>query len=157
MHLVAGGWHLDCLCRFVPKVEEVIHNNLVSFAPEVIELEEEPEEDNSTPPSNEKNVAPVKGKDKGRKVITHASYQVSTRSFTKASVQHNVALATTVVGSPTVTPSAPAPGLVSTHSHSSATIPLVPRKRKVVAPDTSATFSERSSTISLVNNLTLWT
>ena len=97
MHLVAGGWYLDCSCRFVPDVEEPLYNNLVSSAPEVIELEEEPEKyENLAPPTNDKEVGPVKAKGKGKKV---ASSQVSTRSFTKASVER--AQATTVVGSPT--------------------------------------------------------
>jgi hypothetical protein len=37
--------YLDCSCEFVSDVEESLHNNLVTSAPEVIELEEEPEED----------------------------------------------------------------------------------------------------------------
>ena len=100
VHLVAGGWYLDCSRGFVPDVEESLYNNLVTSAPEVVELKEELKEDNSAPQSIEKDVAPVKGKAKGRKVVPHASSQVSTRSYTKASVQHIVAPATTVVGSP---------------------------------------------------------
>ena len=66
VHLVAGGWYLDCSCGFVPDVEEPLYNNLACSAPEVIELKEEPEEDeNPAPPTNDKEVAPVKGNGKG--------------------------------------------------------------------------------------------
>ena len=70
----------------------------------MIELEKKPKQDNPAPPSNEKNVALVKGKGKGRKVAAHASSQVSVCFLTKASVPRITALATTVVGSPTTTP-----------------------------------------------------
>ena len=96
----------------------------------MIEFEEEPEEDTSTPLSIEKDVAPVKHKGKGRKFVPHVFSQVSTCSYTKASVQHNVAPVTTVVGSPTATTSTLAPDLVAVLSHSGATTPSVPRKRK---------------------------
>ena len=149
VHLVAGGWYLDCSRGFVPEEEEPLYNSLVSSAPEVIELEEEPEEDeNPAPPAIDKEVAPVKAKGKGKRV---ASSQVSTRSFTKASVQRTPA--TTVVGSPTATPSAPSRDHVPAPSHSGVTIPSVPRKRKAVAPDTSATSSEKSSSLSLIENV----
>jgi hypothetical protein len=105
------------------------------------------------PQSIEKDVAPVKGKGKGRKLVPLASSQVSTRSFTKASVQRTVAPATTVVGSPSAAPSAPHPNLAPVPSHSGATIPSVPRKRKAVAPDTTATSSERSSSLFLIENV----
>jgi hypothetical protein len=98
VHLVASGWYLDCSRGFVSDVEETLYNNLVSSIPEVIELEEKAEENNQAPPSNEKEVAQVKGKGKGRKVVGHASSQVSTCSFTKASVQRTTARATTMVG-----------------------------------------------------------
>jgi len=68
VHLEAGGWYLDCSCGFVPDVGESLYNNLVSFAPEVIELEDEPEKGNPAPLSNDKDVVSVKGKGKGRKV-----------------------------------------------------------------------------------------
>ena len=58
-----------------------------------------------------------------------------------------------MVGSPTATPSAPVPDPIAAPSHSGATIPSVPRKRKAVAPDTSATSSERSSSLSLIENV----
>jgi hypothetical protein len=45
VHLEAGGWYLDCSRGFVPDEEESLYTSLVSSAPEVIELEEEPEED----------------------------------------------------------------------------------------------------------------
>ena len=72
VHLVAGGRYLDCSRGFVPKVEEVIYNNLVSCTPEVIELEEEPEKNIPALPPTEKDVASVKGKGKDRKVVAHA-------------------------------------------------------------------------------------
>ena len=144
---------MDCSRGFVPVVEESLYNTLVSFAPEAIELEEEPDADIPAPPSTDKDVAPAKGKGKGKKVLAHASSQVSTRSYTKASVQRTVAPATTVVGSPFATPSAPTLAPVAAPSHSGATIPSVPRKRKAVAPDTSATSSERSSSLSLIENV----
>ena len=153
VHLVAGGWYLDCSCGFVPDVEESLYNSLVTSAPEVIQLEEEPEEENPPPQSIQKEVTPAKGKGKGRKLVPHASSQVSTRSYTKASVQRVEAPSTTVVESPDPTPSGPPPDLVAAPSHSGATIPSVPRKRKAVAPDTSATSSERSSTLSLIENV----
>ena len=108
-HLVAGGWYLDCSRGFVPDVELGLYNILVGSAPEVIEFEEEPEEDIPAPQSIHKDVVPVKSKSKGRKLNPKSSSQVSTRSYTKASVQRTVAPATTVVGSPSATPSAPAP------------------------------------------------
>jgi hypothetical protein len=119
----------------------------------VIELEEEPEEEIPAPPTIEKEVAPVKGKGKGRKLVTLASSQVSTRSYTKVSVQRNVAPSNTVVGSPSATPSAPPPNPVALRSHSGATIPYVPRKKKAVAPDTSATSLEKSCSLSLIENM----
>jgi hypothetical protein len=151
VHLEAGGWYLDCSRGFVPDEEESLYSSLVSSAPDVIELEEEP--DMPAPQSIEKDVAPVKAKGKGRKLVPHASSQVSTRSYSKASVQRTVAPTTTVVGSPSATPSAPPSDPVPAPSHSDATIPSVPRKRKAVAPDTSATSSERSSSLSLIENV----
>ena len=112
VHLVADGWSLDFSRRFVLDVEKTLYNSLASSTPEVIELIEEPEEDNQAPLSIEKEMAQVKGKGKGRKVVVHACFQVSTRSFTKASVQRTTAPATTVVGSPTATPSVLAHGLL---------------------------------------------
>ena len=152
-HLVAGGWYLDCSRGFVPEVEESLYNSLVDTAPEVIEFEEEPEEETPVPQPIEKDVVPVKAKGKGRKLVPHASSQVSTRSYTKASVPRVVPPATTVVGSPSAIPSAAAPDPIPDPSHSGATIPSVPRKRKAVAPDTSATSSERSSSLSLIENV----
>ena len=61
VHLVAGGWYLDCSRGFVPDVEQGLYNILVGSAPEVIEVEEEPEENIPAPPSIEKEVVPVKG------------------------------------------------------------------------------------------------
>ena len=92
----------------------------------------------------------MKGKDKGRKVATHASFQVSIRSFTKASIQRIVVPTTTIVGSPTPTPSPLAPDHVAAPSHSSATIPLVLRKKKAIVLDTSVTSSKRPFTLSLI-------
>lgn len=150
-HLVAGGWYLDCSRGFVPEPEESLYSSLVSSAPEVIELEEEPEEDPIPPPPPiVKEVGSAKGKGKGKRV---ASSQVSTRSYTKASVQRTAAPTTTVVGSPSATPSAIAPDLVPAPSHSGVTLPSVPRKRKAVAPDTSATSSEKSSSLVLIENV----
>ena len=103
VHLVAGGWYLNCSREFVPKVEEPFYSSLVCSAPEGIKLEEEPEKnENPAPPSIVKEVASEKGKGKGKRV---AFSQVSTRSFTNASVQRTAAPATTVVENPTATPS----------------------------------------------------
>jgi hypothetical protein len=52
----------------VPDVEAVLYNTLLSSAPEVIELKEEPKEDNPAPLFNDKDVASVKGKGKNRKI-----------------------------------------------------------------------------------------
>ena len=102
---MAGSWYLNCSRGYIPDIEEPLYNNLTSFAPEVIELEEEPKEyENPAHPTNDKEVAPVKAKGKGKRV---ASNQVSTRSFTKASVQRTAAPATTVVENPRATPSVP--------------------------------------------------
>jgi hypothetical protein len=109
VHLEAGGWYLDCSRGFVPDEEESLYTSLVTSAPEVLELEEEPEEEMAIPQSIEKDLAPVKGKGKGRKLVPHGSSQVSTRSFSKASIQRRVAPTATVVGSPSATPSAPPP------------------------------------------------
>jgi hypothetical protein len=150
-HLVAGGWYLDCSRGFVPESEESLYSGLVSSAPEVIELEEEREEYHIPAPSAiVKEVGSAKGKGKGKRV---ASSQVSTRSYTKASVQHTAAPATTVVGSPSAIPSAIAPDLIHAPSHSALTLPSVPRKRKAVAPDTSATSLEKSSFHVLIENV----
>jgi hypothetical protein len=81
-----------------------------------------------------------------------ASNQVSTRSFSKPSTQHAPAPATTVVGSLSATPSAIPDDLIPAPSHSGVTLPSVPRKRKAVAPDTSANSSEKSSSPSLIEN-----
>ena len=148
-----GGYYLDCSRGFVPNVEESLYNSLVTSAHEVIELEKNPEEENPVSQFIEKDVTPAKGKGKGRKPVPRASSQVSTRSYTKAFVQCFVAPSTTVVESPNPTPSAPPPDLVAAPSHSEATIPSVPCKRKVVAPDTSATLSVRSYTLSLIENV----
>ena len=151
VHLAAGGWYLDCSRGFVPEAEEPLYSTLVASAPEVIELEEEPEEDeNPTPPTVVKEVGSVEGKGKGKRV---ALSQVSTRSFTKASVHPSATPATTVVESPTETPSALAPNHIPAPSHSGVIIPSVPRKRKAIAPDTSATSSEMSSSLSLIENV----
>jgi hypothetical protein len=144
---------LDCSRGFVPNDEESLYTSLVSSVPEVIELEEEPEEDMPAPQSIEKDVAHVKAKGNGRKFVPLASSQVYTRSFTNASVQRIVAPATTVVGSPSAAPSALHPNPAHVPSHSGATIPSVPCKRKAVAPDTSATSSKRSSSLSLIENV----
>ena len=80
-HLVADGWYLDCSRGFVPDVEQGLYNILVGSAPEVIEFKEEPEEDIPAPLSIEKEVVPVKGKGKGRKLVPHSSSQVSTCSL----------------------------------------------------------------------------
>ena len=60
---------------------------------------------------------------------------------------------TTIVESPSTTPSAPASDNIVVPSHSGVTIPSVPRNRKVVWPDTSATSSKRSSSLSLIENV----
>ena len=64
----------------------------------------------------------------------------------KASVQCNVVPATTAIGIPTNTP-------IATLCHSSTTIPLVSRYRKIVAPDTSATFLKRPSIFFWIENV----
>jgi hypothetical protein len=153
VHLVASGWYLDYSRGFVPEVEGVLYNTTVSSAPKVIELEREPEEDILALLSNKKEFASVKGKGKDKKIVAHAPSQVSTRTFRKAFVQRIVAPTTTVVGSPTATPSALAPHFVADPFHSGAAIPSVPRETKAVAPDTSVTSSERSSSLSLIENV----
>ena len=153
VHLVAGGWYLDCSHRFMPDVEESLYNSLISSALEVIELEEESEEDNPAPPSNEKDVTSIKGNDKTKNVFAHASSKVYTHFFIKASIQRTVVSATTMVGSPTATPSGHVSDLIAVSSHSGAIIPFMPRKRKVLAPDTSVTSSKRSSSISVIENV----
>ena len=151
VHLVVGGWYLDCSRGFDHDTEEPLYNNLTCFAPKVIELEEEQEEDeNPTPPTNDKEVALVKGNGKGKRV---ASNQMSTCSLTKASIQCTAALVTTVVGSPTAIPFVPSRDHVPAPSHSGVTIPSVPRKRKAVTPDTSTTSSEKSSSLFLIKNV----
>ena len=137
----------------MPDEEEAYYASLVNSGPNVIELDEEPDVPTTGPPSVEKDVAPVKGKGRGKKVLAHASSKVSSRSNAKPSVQRNVVPTTTVVGSPTKTPSADVANPVVAPSYSGVTIPSVPRKRKVVAPDTSATSSEMSSTLSLIENV----
>jgi hypothetical protein len=152
--LVAGGWYLDCSRGFVPEAEETFYSSLVSSAPKVIELEEEPEEDvNPAPPTIVKEVVSTKDKGKGKRV---ASSQVSTRSYTKASVPHTPVPVRTVVGSPSATPSTIASDLVPAPSHSGVTLPSVPRKRKALAPDTSATSYEKSSSLSLSLKMSTW-
>jgi hypothetical protein len=147
LHLKACGWYLDCSNAFVPDEEESLYDSLENFGPDVIELDEKPDEPTPAPPSVEKYVAPVKGKGRGKKVLVLASSQVSSRFNAKASVQHNVAPATTVVGSPTGIPSAALANPVVAPSHSGITIPSVPRKRKAIAPNTSTTSSDMSSSL----------
>ena len=119
---------MDCSCGFISDVEKTLYNSLASSVLEVIELEEEPEEyENPAPPTNDKDVALVKAKGNGKRV---ASSQVSTSSFTKASVQRTSA--TTIVGSPTATSFVLSQDHVPTPSHSGVTIPSVPRKRNTV-------------------------
>ena len=66
--------------------------SLVSSAPKVIELEEEPyEEVNPIPPTIVKETRLVKHIGKGKKMVFS---QVSTRSYTKASIQRIATLAT---------------------------------------------------------------
>ena len=102
VQLITNGWYLDCSRGFIPELEEPLYNSLVCCALEVIELDEEPEEDeNPAPPIIVKEVASINGKGKGKRV---ASSQISTRVFTKTSIQRTAALAITVVGSPTATP-----------------------------------------------------
>ena len=98
------------------------------------------------PPAIVKKIGSAKGKGKGKRV---ASSQVSTRSYTKASVQRTAAPATTVVGSPSAIPQ----DLVPAPSHSGFTVPSVPRKRKAIAPDTSASSLEKSSSHVLIENV----
>ena len=152
-HLKECGWYLDCSRAYVPDEEEALYNSLVNSGLDVIELDEEPEEPTPAPPSVEKNVAPVKGRGRGKKALAHASSQVPSRSNAKASVQRNVAPATTVVGSPTGTPSTALANPVVAPSNSGVTIPSVPRKRKAVAPETSATSSDMPSCLSLIENV----
>lgn len=84
-------------------MEEPLCNNLVRFAHEVIELEEEPVDDmNVIPLANEKEVAVVKNKCKNTKVATHASIQLNICSLTKVAVQRTAAHATTIVKNPSV-------------------------------------------------------
>ena len=145
-HLLAGGWYLDCSRGFVPEAEESLYGSLVSSGTEVLELEEEPEEDHNPPPAIVKEIGSAKGKGKGKRV---ASSQVSTRSNSKASVQRQAAPATTVVGSPSAIPQ----DLVPAPSHSGFTVPSVPRKRKAIAPDTSGSSLEKSSSHVLIENV----
>ena len=100
-HLLAGGWYLDCSRGFVPEAEESLYSSLVSSGTEVLELEEEPEEDHNPPPAIVKEIGSAKGKGKDKRM---ASSHVSTRSYTKASVQRTAAPTTTVVGSPLAIP-----------------------------------------------------
>jgi hypothetical protein len=96
----------------VSDVEESLYNSVITSALAVIELEKKSEENNPALQSIEKEVAPVKGKSKGKKVVRHAFSQDCTRSYTKASIQRIVAPSTTVVGSPTATPSTRPPILL---------------------------------------------
>ena len=125
---------LGLLRGFLSDVEESLYNNLVTSAPKVIGLEKKPEENNPAPQFIDNDIVPVKDNGKGRKVVLHASSQVSTRSYTKVFIQCIVAPSTMVVGSPTAIFSAPPPDLVDTPSYSGATFPSVSRKRKAVAP-----------------------
>ena len=88
---------------------------------EVNEHEEEPVENkNPGAPTIMKDVALVKDKGKGKRMAS----LVSTRSFTKASVQRTAAQATTIVGSPTATPTNPTWNHVLTLSHRVPPYPL---------------------------------
>ena len=71
VHLVAGGWYLDCSCGFVPDVEEPLYDSLAFSAPKVIELKEKwKKNENLALPTNDKDVAPVKAKGKGKRVAS---------------------------------------------------------------------------------------
>ena len=84
VHLLAGGWYLECLCRYVPKEEEDLYNSLVCSKPDVCNIMEELDKDvDVEPPAIEKVVPPVKGKngkkgEKGMKDAPQASTQVTT-------------------------------------------------------------------------------
>ena len=144
-------WLVSRLFSWIFTQSWALYNNLVSTARKVIELEEEPEEDdNPAPPTIVKEIGSAKGKGKGKRAV---SSQVSTRFYNKASVQRTTDPTTTVVGSPSTTLSAIAPDIDHAPSHSGVTVPSVPRKRKAVAPDTSATSSEKSSSLSLIENV----
>ena len=71
----------------------------------------------------------------------------------KTSVQRTVAPATIVIGIPTTTPFHPLSNVIATFFHSGVTIPSVPRKKQAIALDTSATSSERSITLSLIEDV----
>ena len=123
---------MDCSRGCVPEAEESLFNTLVAFGPEVIELEEEPEEeDNLTPFTNVKEVGSGKRKGKGKRV---ASNQVSTRSYSKAFVQRTPTLHTIVVDCPTATPSADALDFLLAPSHSSVALPSCPARGRPSHP-----------------------
>jgi hypothetical protein len=153
VHLVAGGWYLDCSRGFVPVVEESLYNTLVSSAPEVIELEEEPDADIPAPPSIDKDVAPAKGKaGVGRfspmRLLKYPLVLTPRPPFNALLLQPPPWLE---VLPPLLLP---LPSLLlPLLPIAGATIPSVPRKRKVVAPNTSATSSERSSSLYLIENV----
>ena len=142
---------MDCSCAFVLEAKEPFYSSLVSSAPKVIELEGEPtKNDNPAHPTNVKEVGSVKDNRKGKRVT---SSQVSTGFYTKAFVQRTATPATTVVESPTTTPFTLAPDLDLALSHCGVALPSVPCKRKAIAPDTSATSFEKSSSLSLIENV----
>jgi hypothetical protein len=49
-HLKECGWYLDCSCAFIPDEEEALYASLVNSGPDVIELDEEPDEPILAPP-----------------------------------------------------------------------------------------------------------
>ena len=143
------GWWL--VFGFVPDVEKPFYSDLVYYALEVIELEEEPKKDeNPTPPTDEKEVVPLKGKGKGKRDVF---IQVFICFFTKPSVQRKTALTTIIVKSPTAILFAPALDHISATSHYGTTIHSVPRKKKAVASDSSTTSSENLSSLYLIENV----
>ena len=153
LHLVASGWYLDYSRGFVPEATETFYSSLTLFGPELIKLEDEPEEDDyPIAPTIVKEGGSAKGKGKGKRV---ASNQVSTLSYIEVSVKRTTTPATTVVGCPIATPSVFASDIVHAPSHRGVALPSIPRKRKAITPDTSATSSEKSSSPSLIENVNM--
>lgn len=180
-HLEGGGWYLDCFPNYVPPQEQQLFDSLIRRAPNVVVLMEEPID--AVEPvvvPNEKDVMEVKGKTKvkgkgkgkGKKAVAQSSTHVTERSYTVASIHPTSTPTTTIVGSPSIAPSiAPSitpletpeyvpdpspigfPSQSEAPSQSGASLPIVPRKRKALAPDTSATSSGAPSTLLLLENV----
>ena len=149
------GIYLDCSGRYVPVQKRALYDVVTGALDDVVHVDLDTHDFKPPPPLPTSTVSPMP-KGKGKKSFKPSSTHMTTRFATKASAPN-----TNVVGSPSIAPSA-APSLTPSAilvgpalapSQSNISIPFMPRKRKAVALDTSATSSEIPRTLCLIENV----